>query len=159
VSLPHTCWATRSKRHCKGLFPRRNLRLYDGKCCSVEQVVSKGSGNEIDMEQLLLWDPEVVVFAHDSIYDTVKDSPEWQKFPPLKKANMQKSPRPARLALVSALSAEIPRLHMACRASVSRRERTRLQTGGQRLLQAFYGYDLSDEELDGLTKDSFFKAP
>ncbi len=45
----------------------------------VEDPSSKGSGNEVDMEQILLWNPDVILFAPDSIYNTVADDPAWQR--------------------------------------------------------------------------------
>ncbi len=44
----------------------------------VEEPSSKGTGNEVDMEQLMLWDPDVLIFAPDSIYSTVAEDPSWQ---------------------------------------------------------------------------------
>ena len=44
----------------------------------VENVSSKGTGNEVDMEQILIWNPDVIVFSENSIYDTVGDDPVWQ---------------------------------------------------------------------------------
>ena len=44
----------------------------------VENVSSKGTGNEVDMEQILNWNPDVIVFSENSIYDTVGDDPVWQ---------------------------------------------------------------------------------
>ena len=44
----------------------------------VESPSSKGTGNEVDMEQLMLWDPEVIVFASGSVYDTVGENAVWQ---------------------------------------------------------------------------------
>ena len=40
----------------------------------VESPSSKGTGNEVSMEQLLVWNPEVLLFAPDSIYDTVAEN-------------------------------------------------------------------------------------
>lgn len=45
----------------------------------VDAASGKGTGSEVDMEQLLLWDPDVILFAPDSIYDTVADDPVWQQ--------------------------------------------------------------------------------
>ncbi len=45
----------------------------------VEDPSSKGSGNEVDMEQILLWNPDVILFAPDSIYSTVAENEVWQK--------------------------------------------------------------------------------
>ena len=36
-----------------------------------------GFGNEIDMEQLLLWDPHWILFAPDSVYASVASDPLW----------------------------------------------------------------------------------
>ena len=44
----------------------------------VENVSSKGTGNEVDMEQILNWNPDVIVFSENSIYDTVGEDPVWQ---------------------------------------------------------------------------------
>ncbi len=44
----------------------------------VESPSSKGTGNEVDMEQLLLWNPDVILFAPGSIYATVGTDETWQ---------------------------------------------------------------------------------
>ncbi len=45
----------------------------------VDVPSSKGTGNEVDMEQILLWDPDVILFAPDSIYSSAADDPSWKK--------------------------------------------------------------------------------
>lgn len=44
----------------------------------VESPSSKGTGNEVDLEQILSWDPEVIIFANGSIYESVGEDPLWQ---------------------------------------------------------------------------------
>lgn len=44
----------------------------------VDQPTAKGTGNEVGMEQILLWDPDYIVFAPDSIYDRAANDPTWQ---------------------------------------------------------------------------------
>ena len=44
----------------------------------LEQAVSSGSGNEVDLEQILEWNPEYILFAPDSCYAEVASLPEWQ---------------------------------------------------------------------------------
>ncbi|MBR3973124.1 MAG: ABC transporter substrate-binding protein [Oscillospiraceae bacterium] len=44
----------------------------------MEEPSSKGSGNEVDMEQILNWNPDVIIFSDESIFDTVGDDPMWQ---------------------------------------------------------------------------------
>lgn len=43
----------------------------------VESPSSKGTGNEVGLEQIMAWDPEVVIFSDQSIYDTVGEDPAW----------------------------------------------------------------------------------
>jgi iron complex transport system substrate-binding protein len=45
----------------------------------VDNPSSKGSGNEADMEQIIDWDPDVIIFAPDSIYDNIKDEDTWME--------------------------------------------------------------------------------
>ena len=42
----------------------------------VDDVSGKGNGNEISLEQIALWNPDLIVFQTGSIYDTVGD-PAW----------------------------------------------------------------------------------
>lgn len=40
---------------------------------------AKGTGNEVDMETILGWDPEVIIFAPQSVYETAGRDAAWQK--------------------------------------------------------------------------------
>lgn len=42
----------------------------------MDKVTSSG-GNEINMEQLLLWDPDVILFGPNSVYASVESDPLW----------------------------------------------------------------------------------
>ncbi len=43
----------------------------------VDNPSSKGTGNEVDAEQLCLWDPDVILFAPGSVYGSVGTDPLW----------------------------------------------------------------------------------
>ena len=43
----------------------------------VDNPSSKGSGNEVTLEQIALWDPEVILFAPDALYDTAAETETW----------------------------------------------------------------------------------
>ena len=53
---------------------------------------SKGTGNETDMEQLLLWDPEFIIFAHDSVAERVGSDPTWQQLKAIKEGKYAEVP-------------------------------------------------------------------
>jgi iron complex transport system substrate-binding protein len=40
---------------------------------------SRGSGNETNLEQIALWNPEVIIFNPDSVYDTAGTDPTWRQ--------------------------------------------------------------------------------
>ena len=61
-----------------GSYHAEVIDLLSNNLAVVESPSSKGTGNETDMEQLLIWDPDVIIFAPDSIYDTVASDPTWQ---------------------------------------------------------------------------------
>ena len=62
----------------EGSFHGQIVNLMSKNVAVIEDVVSSGDGNQVDLEQILLWNPEVIVFAYDSCYDTVGDAAQWQ---------------------------------------------------------------------------------
>ena len=58
----------------------------------VDAPGSKGSGNEVTMEQIALWDPEVILFAPDAIFDTVSDMDTWKELTAIKNGSYIKIP-------------------------------------------------------------------
>lgn len=54
------------------------IDLLSNNLAVLEDPSSKGTGNEVDMEQILTWNPDVVVFAPGSIYSTVESMDEWK---------------------------------------------------------------------------------
>ena len=53
------------------------LDLLTDNLAVVDNPSHKGSGNEVTMEQIALWDPELILFDADSIYDTVTGLDTW----------------------------------------------------------------------------------
>jgi iron complex transport system substrate-binding protein len=43
----------------------------------VDNPSSRGSGNEANLEQILLWDPEVILFGPGSVYASAPGDPAW----------------------------------------------------------------------------------
>jgi iron complex transport system substrate-binding protein len=44
----------------------------------VDSPTAKGTGNAVDMEQLLNWNPDVIIFAPDSMYKYAAGDPAWR---------------------------------------------------------------------------------
>ena len=60
------------------------IDLLSNNLAVVDDPSSKGTGNEVDMEQILKWNPDVILFAPGSIYATVADDPVWQQVTAIK---------------------------------------------------------------------------
>ena len=61
----------------KGSSHAETLDLLTDNLAVVDSPSSKGSGNEVTMEQIALWDPELILFDADSIYDTAAQQETW----------------------------------------------------------------------------------
>ena len=44
----------------------------------LENPSSKGTGNETDLEQIMTWDPDMIIFSSRSTYEQAKNDPLWQ---------------------------------------------------------------------------------
>ena len=63
----------------KGSYHAEVIDLLSNNLAVVESPSSKGSGNEVDMEQILLWNPDVILFAPDSIFASVGSEDAWSE--------------------------------------------------------------------------------
>lgn len=51
-----------------------------------------GAGSETSLEQIALWDPELIIFGPNSVYDTVADDPAWQSLTAIRSGNYYQIP-------------------------------------------------------------------
>lgn len=68
----------------KGSYHAEAIDMLCNNLAVVDEPSSKGTGNEVDMEQILNWNPAAVIFAPGSIYSTVADNENWQTIPAIK---------------------------------------------------------------------------
>ena len=76
----------------QGSYHSEVLDLLTDNQAVVDSPSSKGTGNEVSMEQILLWDPEYILFAPDSIYDSVGDDPLWQQLTAIRTGQYSRVP-------------------------------------------------------------------
>ncbi len=76
----------------EGSFHAETVNLMSNNLAVVEEVVSSGAGNEVDMEQILVWDPDVIVFAPDSCYAEVGSSEQWNSVRAVSEGNYYQTP-------------------------------------------------------------------
>ncbi len=62
---------------CKGSYFAEVMDLLTDNVAVVDNPSSRGTGNEVSMEQIYNWDPEVIIFGPDSYYDFAGSDPTW----------------------------------------------------------------------------------
>ena len=62
----------------QGSYHSEVIDMLSNNLAVVDEPSGKGSGNEVDMEQILNWNPDVILFAPGSIYATVGEDAAWQ---------------------------------------------------------------------------------
>jgi iron complex transport system substrate-binding protein len=76
----------------QGSYHAEVIDLLSNNLAAVDSPSSKGTGNEVDMEQILLWNPDVILFAPGSIYETAGDDPAWQQVNAIKNGTYYEVP-------------------------------------------------------------------
>lgn len=76
----------------KGSYHAEMLDLLGDNLAVVDSPSSKGTGNEVSMEQILLWDPDVIIFAPDSIYQTVGTDETWKQLKAIQNGRYYETP-------------------------------------------------------------------
>ena len=76
----------------KGSFHGETINFMSDNLAVVEDVVSSGAGNEVDLEQILLWNPDVIIFAPDSCYEDIAASEQWQSIGAVARGEFYKTP-------------------------------------------------------------------
>lgn len=76
----------------QGSFHAETIDMLGDNLAVVDEPSSKGTGNEVNMEQLLLWNPQVILFGPGSAYDAVATDPAWQQMDAVKNGTYYEVP-------------------------------------------------------------------
>lgn len=117
----------------------------------VEKATAKGTGNEVSMEQISTWNPDVIVFGPQSAYDQAKSDPVWGEISAVKNGKVYEVPSvpynwlsgPPTVNQVMGMQ-WLPRLLYPGKFSDSIEDVTKSY------YKAFYQHDLTDAELNEL---------
>ena len=61
----------------RGSYHAEVIDLLANNLAIIDNPSSRGTGNEVDLEQIMLWNPDVILFAPNSIYSMVGDNTDW----------------------------------------------------------------------------------
>ena len=75
-----------------GSYHAELVDLLTDNAALVENPASRGTGNEVSMEQLLLWDPEFIIFSPESVYAKAGEDPTWSQLSAIAAGSYVESP-------------------------------------------------------------------
>ena len=76
----------------QGSFHADTINTMGNNVAALDDVVSHGNGNETDLEQIMLWNPELILFDAASIYDEVASMEAWQSVGAITSGNYYEAP-------------------------------------------------------------------
>lgn len=76
----------------KGSYPAEVIDLISDNVAIIDSPTSKGTGNEVNIEQILNWNPEYMIFSSDSIASQVASDPVWSSLDAIKNGNYYEVP-------------------------------------------------------------------
>ena len=139
----------------RGSFHAETINFMSENLAVVEDVVSGGAGNEVDLEQILLWDPDVIIFAPDSCYGDIASSEQWQSAGAVARGEYYKTPSGPYgwLSSPPAVQRYLGMLWLGELLYPGYAEYD-LQEKVTEYYKLFYGCDLTDEMYQALMADS-----
>lgn len=76
----------------QGSFHAETINTMSNNLAVVDDVVPHGDGNETDLEQIMQWNPDVIVFDSASIYSEVSSNDAWQGITAIKTGKYYEAP-------------------------------------------------------------------
>jgi iron complex transport system substrate-binding protein len=137
-----------------GSFQSEAIDIMTNNAAVVNNPSARGTGNETDLEQIFVWNPEIIIFAPDSIYGTAGANRLWQQLPAIQNGNFFRTPAGPYNWLTSPPS--INRyMGLLWLGKLLYNADYDLYAKAHEYYRLFYSYDLSREQYNRLTAGSF----
>ena len=135
----------------KGSYQGAIIELCANNVVEVEKASGSGLGNEISLEQIAVWNPELIVFQKGSIYDTVGDDVAWSGIDAIANNNYYEVPDSPYCWLNNPPTVnQIMGLQWLPRLLYPNQFDTSIQDVATEYYKLFYDYDLTDAEFQEL---------
>jgi iron complex transport system substrate-binding protein len=142
----------------KGSYHAEIIDLLSSNVAVLNNPSSKGTGNQIDMEQLLKWNPDVIVFSTGSAYKTVGTDPTWNKLSAIKNGKYYEVPEGPYnwLGFPPAINSYLGMIWMA-QLLYPNTAKYNMYEEAAKFYKLFYHADLTKEQYSSLTANSLGK--
>ena len=142
----------------RGSFHGVVIDLMANNLAVVENPLSKGTGNEVDMEQILNWNPDIIIFAPESIYAAVQDDPIWQSIAAIQNGTYYEVPvGPFNYMGLPPSSQRLLGLMWMGKLFYPEQAQYDMQEALTEYYKLFYHHDLTQEQYTALMRNSLLK--
>lgn len=142
----------------KGSYHSAIIDMMTNNLAVVDNPLSKGTGNEVDMEQILTWNPDVIIFAEGSIYATVAENSVWQNVTAIKNGDYYEVPvGPYNWMGMPPSVQRLLGLMWMGKLLYPEQADYDLYEEVAKYYELFYNYELTQEGYDALVKNSIGK--
>lgn len=119
------------------------------------EAVSSGGGSEVSFEQVLLWNPDLIIVDSQKLYDTLTADPMWQELDAVKNGKIFKIPT-APYSFMSSPPSVNRMIGIEWLGSLVYPETytTDIREEVKNFYQLFYHIDVTDEKLEAILKNA-----
>jgi iron complex transport system substrate-binding protein len=142
----------------KGSYHAELIDMLTDNAAVLNEPSSKGTGTEVDMEQLLLWNPDYLVFSPEVDLESIAGDPSWQRMKAISQGNYVKVPfGPFNwMGMPPSVQRYLGLIWLPAVLSTDHADYDVYEEVAE-YFRLFYHSELSREMFDELTKDSFIK--
>lgn len=143
----------------KGTFQAGVIDAVTDNVAVIEGAKGSGLGSETSFEQIALWNPELVLFAPESIYGSVASDPAWQTIAAIGSGNYYEVPAaPYNWISTPPSVNQIMGLQWLSRLCYPGKFSDDIATVTKEYYKNVFGYELSDSECNELIAKAVPKA-
>lgn len=143
----------------KGSFQGTVVDAIADNVCVLEKAGGSGLGSESSFEQIALWDPQMIIFAPDSIYDKVGSDATWQTLSAVKNGNFYAVPgEPYNWVSSPPGVNQILGYQWFARLCYPDKFSDSMSDVVKNYYKTFYNYDMTDDECNALLAGATPKA-
>lgn len=144
--------------NAKESFHAEVLNLVGAKNVAEVEAQSKGGGSEISMEQLIGWNPQVILADNQNLYDMITTDPTWSNLDAVKNGKIYRVPSEPYGFLADPPSVNrIIGITWLGNLLYPEKYDVNIKEEVKDFYKLFYNYDLKNEQIDKILENSISK--
>ena len=143
----------------KGGYMAQVIDMVANNCIEVENATSSGKGDEISLEQIAAFDPQMIVFMAGSYYGSVSTDPAWADISAVKDGQVYEAPSEPYNWLSGPPSVnQIMGTQWFARLCYPGKFSDSMTDVAKSYYKTFYGHELTDEECQTIMANALPKS-